>query len=211
MSHLSRKSSAFSCAVDFTQLILKQNSWCEAAFSKWIFSPGMLFQSIDKWWGDFGKRPTPHEGLDLCLYEDTGGRLHHLNASTQIPVIADCRVVKIMDDFLGKTVMLEHDLPEKDGGLFLTIFGHAKPDKNLCVDDRFKKGDVICTVSEPEKLKILPHLHITMAKVLQQNTYAGLNWDTIPKSDLLTLTDPLPFLNGAYDIQNNIKKSAIGG
>ena len=201
MPDLLSKSSYFFAAIGFSQLLLEQNGWDKENFSKWIFTPGMLFQSMDKWWGDFGRRTIPHEGLDLCLYEDHKGEYRHLGETTEIPVMFDCRVVNIINDFLGKTIMMEHAVPDENGDLFLSIYGHAKIKTPLHVNDTLQRGDIVCTVSEPTKTKILPHLHVTMAKVSPGLAYKNLNWDTLPKSNYLSLTDPLIALNGPYDIR----------
>ena len=112
MSHLLSKSSQFFTAVGFSQLLTETNGWDKTVFAKWVFARGMLFQATEKWWGDMGRRVIPHEGLDLCLYEDLNGKLRHLDETTAIPTMFDCRVVNIMDDFLGKTIMMEHRPPD---------------------------------------------------------------------------------------------------
>ena len=68
----------------------------------------MLFNSTDKWWGDQGKRDKPHEGLDLCLYKDREDKILRLGENAKVPVIYDGIVVGIVDDFLGKSVIIEH-------------------------------------------------------------------------------------------------------
>ena len=115
----------------------------EHGFKEWIFSPGMLFNASDKWWGDQGKRDKPHEGLDLCLYKDRRGRMRRLDEKTKIPVIYDGIVVGIVNDFLGKSVIIEHGLTDSDNNRFCTIYGHLNPHKGLHVGRIVKEGDII--------------------------------------------------------------------
>ena len=186
--------------IDFSHLIITANNWDTASFSNWVFHPAMLFGAKEKWWGNGGRRPCAHEGLDLCLFEDGKRKTRHVDDTTKIPVMDDCRVMKIMDDFMGKTLILEHCSRSKDDFLEVTFFGHTKPDCNLAVNDLVKKGDLICTVSNPGKKTILPHLHITTALANPKIVYEDLTWDIIPKTDLLRLTDPLPLFFPRYRV-----------
>ena len=70
-------------------------------FKQWIFLPGMLFNSGEKWWGDQGRRATPHEGLDLCSFAEIDGNIKNLDPHTKIPAAFAGEIVKIDPDFLG--------------------------------------------------------------------------------------------------------------
>ena len=41
-------------------------------------------------------------------------------------------VVKIIDDFIGKTIIMKHSFPEIGEGTFLTLYGHTMPSKGSC-------------------------------------------------------------------------------
>jgi hypothetical protein len=73
--------------------------------------PGMAFGAMDKWWGDQGRRERPHEGVDLCLYRDGHGEVRRLGEHARLPAMYDATVVRLCDDFLGRSVMMEHELP----------------------------------------------------------------------------------------------------
>ena len=92
----------------FTEFLIQKNALDQGGFKEWVFCPGMLFNSTDKWWGDQGKRDKPHEGLDLCLYKDREDKILRLGEKAKVPVIYDGIVVGIVDDFLGKSVIIEH-------------------------------------------------------------------------------------------------------
>ena len=85
----------------FTEFLIQKNALDKGGFKEWVFCPGMLFNSTDKWWGDQGKRDKPHEGLDLCLYKDRKDTILRLGEKAKVPAIYDGRVVRIVDDFLG--------------------------------------------------------------------------------------------------------------
>ena len=86
----------------FTGMLIEENSLDPSGFERWIFCRGMLFNSSQKWWGDHGRRDYPHEGIDLCLYQDRSGRIRRINENTRIPVMHDGVVKAIFKDYLGQ-------------------------------------------------------------------------------------------------------------
>jgi hypothetical protein len=198
---LSPDSPDFFNQADFTRLILTLNHWNENTISKGVFSPGMMFGAMDKWWGDLGKRSIPHEGLDVGLCKDGAGQFNILSAATKIPAIYDGSIVKIMDDFLGKTLIMAHTSLQRNGRFLLTIFGHAAPDNNIRLHTAVKRGQRICGISRPAKsTKVLPHLHITMGWASFRINFEHLDWNTMPRNDLLHLLDPAPILNWPFEV-----------
>jgi hypothetical protein len=188
----------------FTQRILEKNHWDDRKISEWMFAPGMVFGSMDKWWGDAGKRKLPHEGLDLCLYQGCDGRIHSLEPATLIPAMFDGRVMKIMKDFLGMTMIMEHDPMDESDGKFLTIYGHANPAAGMETGCRVKQGDIVCSISWSAQIKtpgLVPHLHMTAGRCSSKLPYDRLDWDVIPATPLLTLLDPMPLLDWPSGIQ----------
>jgi len=184
----------------FTEYFIQENALDDHGFEEWIFYPGMLFNAPDKWWGDQGKRDKPHEGLDLCLYKDRRGRMRRLDEKTKIPVIYDGVVVGIVNDFLGKSVIIEHDLADSDTNRFCTIYGHLNPHKGLHVGRVVKEGDIIATLADLRnlKVKILSHLHISLGWASKFISYNKLDWETIGAANTLTLMDPLYVIGRHY-------------
>jgi len=72
----------------FTEFLIRKNALDQGGFNGWVFCPGMLFNSTDKWWGDHGKRDKPHEGLDLCLYKDREDTILRLGEKAKVPAIS---------------------------------------------------------------------------------------------------------------------------
>lgn len=172
---------------------------------EWLFCPGMLFQAKGKWWGDRGPRRRPHEGLDLLLYRDQEGRVFCLNETTQIPAMSDGVVVGIIHDFLGKSVIVEHPLPDRNAGRLYSIYGHTRPTTAIGTGTAVSRGDIIATVASPGRpsLPMAPHLHISMAWSPQAIACDRLNWDTLGVADTLTLLDPLSAVACPYRILGN--------
>jgi len=164
---------------------------------EWLFCPGMLFRSTGKWWGDRGRRNRPHEGLDLLLYRDQEERVLRLSEATPIPVMSDGVVVGIIHDFLGKSVIVEHPVPDRDDERHYTIYGHTRPQKNIRAGTAVKRGEAIATVAPPGRsaFPMAPHLHISVAWAPTAVSPDHFNWDTMAVSELLTLLDPLPVIS----------------
>ena len=177
----------------FTEFIIRENALDERGFEEWIFLPGMLFNSMNKWWADYGKRKRAHEGLDLCLYRDQRNRLHRLDEKTKIPVMYDGIVVRILNDFLGKSVIVEHGLPGSHNGKFCTVYGHTSPVASLRVGRIVKQGDIIATLAESSRSKtnVFSHLHISLGRKSESISYDELDWETLGATDTLTLMDPM--------------------
>lgn len=184
----------------FNEFLIRENALDKRGFKEWIFYPGMLFNAPDKWWGDRGKRDRPHEGLDLCLYRDRWDRVLPLDEKTKIPVMYDGTVVRIVNDFLGKSVIMEHGLRDNDNSRFCTIYGHTNPYVDIHIGRIVKEGDIIATLADSNKLKanIFPHLHISFGWASEVVSYDKLDWETIGASNTLTLLDPLHIIDWHY-------------
>ncbi|HBH62585.1 MAG TPA: hypothetical protein DDX85_12795 [Nitrospiraceae bacterium] len=184
----------------FTELLMRNMGAAEDGFKEWIFCAGMLFNARDKWWGDRGKRSRPHEGLDLCLYRNRQGRIHCLAEGTAVPAMYNGVVVKIIDDFLGKSIIIEHTFPGHRP--FCSIYGHTIPERGIEAGSRVKEGDDIAAIADTGRSKtgMLPHVHITIGLVTPETSYELMNWETIGSPDMLTLLDPLGVIEGNYVI-----------
>ncbi|MFC1821340.1 peptidoglycan DD-metalloendopeptidase family protein [Thermodesulfobacteriota bacterium] len=184
----------------FTEFLIRENSLDAAGFQDWAFCPGMLFNSLETWWGDRGKRDRPHEGLDLCLYRDHEERVYSLDKKTKIPVMYDGIVVRVVNDFLGMSVIVEHQMPGGENGKFCTIYGHMILDNTIQVGKIIEEGDIIGNLADTSKSKasILPHLHITLGWAPKKIEYDKLTWRRIGTGNDLKLLDPLQVLDWDY-------------
>ena len=184
----------------FTEVFIRENALDDRGFQEWIFCPGMLFNAQEKWWGDHGERDTPHVGLDLCIYRARQDRIFRLNEKTKIPIIYGGVVVKIINDFLGKTVIIEHSPSNSDKSRLYGFYGHTNPCGDFQVGRTFKEGDIIATLADSKKSKanIFPHLHISLGWTSQTISYDKLDWQTIGAANTLTLLDPLHVIDWPY-------------
>jgi murein DD-endopeptidase MepM/ murein hydrolase activator NlpD len=180
----------------FSNFFKQKNRLDEAEFAAWFFLPGMRFNSWDKWWGDFGKRQTPHEGLDLCLYTDQQNRLFSVGVNTKVPAMFHGVVVAVIDDFLGKSVVVEHDFSGALTKRFCTLYAHTVVRHGLAVGMAVRKGDVLATVADTtaSTSKIPPHVHISAGFLENGASYGGLNWLDISQRRQMALFDPLALL-----------------
>lgn len=186
----------------FTESLIVANGSDRESFAQWVFEPGMLFNAPRKWWGDREKRKTPHEGLDVCLYRHRSGGIHRLDAGTTIPALADGVAVKIFDDLLGKSLFIKLTSSFDEESTFFIFYGHTLPLNDLRVGQPVKQGDPIAAIADvpAEKSTILPHLHISLGWTRRPVDYDRLDWRTIGERNVITLIDPVDFLDWGYGI-----------
>lgn len=166
-------------------------------FKEWIFQTGMLFNSLEKWWGSQGRRATPHEGLDLCCFADVNGKRKTLDRHTKIPAAFAGEIVKIAPDFLGQSIYISHELFDDCGRQLFSAYGHTVPKDSLQIGSRVAEGEVIAEMSDlsGKKLSIQPHVHITFAWIPVPIALHDLNWDNLSQNPGITLIDPLAVLD----------------
>jgi hypothetical protein len=165
-------------ASPFIRLLVGQNGLEAIGVDRFIFYPGMLFGTTEKWWGKSGVRHSRHEGIDLCFFQTVSGHYCRMDESIKIPMAAESRVVHIMDDYLGRTVVVGE--PENKGKdrPFLTIYAHLETDKNLRIGDKVSAGEVFANIAavDSPKIPLLPHLHISMAWADQLPDFSRWSW-----------------------------------
>jgi hypothetical protein len=173
-------------------VLVRENDLDKRGFTAWFFYPGMEFGAKETWWGGRKKRARPHEGADLCFYQGVAGSIFHIDERTKIPAMYDGDVVKIIDDFIGKTIIMKHSFPGIGERTFLTLYGHTNPIKSLEVGRDVRTGEVIATLATPRGPKdLLPHLHLTLAWSPNPIPLDVLDWMSIGNSDIVRLVDPL--------------------
>jgi hypothetical protein len=177
----------------FTEMLIEANGFDPDGFVSWIFCPGMLFRSPDKWWGDHGRRDFPHEGVDFCLYEDRSGRFRRLDETTRIPAMRNGVVKAMFTDFLGKAVIVEHEEAETKTGQLLTVYAHTTPLDTVQIGTALKEGDIFATLADTagSKARIAPHLHLTLGLPCPSFTYEPFVWNIMRDPEKITLRDPL--------------------
>ena len=176
----------------FTDVFVRENGLDKQGFRAWVLYSGMEFGAQDTWWGDKGTRARPHEGIDLCFYRGVADNVFRIDEKAKIPAMYDGIVVKIIDDFIGKTIIMKHSFSEIGEGTFLTLYGHTKPGESLKTGRSVKAGEIIATLATPRGSKApLPHLHLTLAWSPEPVPSDILDWTTIGNPDIVRLVDPL--------------------
>ena len=187
--------------LQLSQMLIRENGLAQRGFARWVFCPGMLFGSPDKWWGDYGRRDYPHEGMDFCLFRDGRGRIARLDEKTRIPATYAGLVVAMFADYLGRAVVLEHPIPDSNTGRLLTFYAHTRPQPNLRVGATVGEAEVIATIADTSRSKanILPHLHFSLGWASAEIDYERFEWNTIRSVDI-TLLNPLQVLDGSHEV-----------
>ena len=141
----------------------------------------MLFNAQDKWWGDGGRRASPHEGIDICLYRDSSGAIQFIPKAARIPVIYAGQVKRILDDYLGSTLYLAHEIYDSRGNQCYTIYGHVAPGAGIAPGDSIRDGEIVAAIADTEdrKINILPHVHISVAWIPENFPSEQLNWSML--------------------------------
>jgi murein DD-endopeptidase MepM/ murein hydrolase activator NlpD len=193
----------------FFDYLLASNSDEMAGFKKWRFQPGMLFKARETWWGKQRPRPTPHEGLDLCCFEDVNGEIKQVNEHTRVPATLAGTVIKIDHDFLGKSIYLSHEIYSADQRQLYTAYGHTEPCAALEVGKQVAEGEIIAVIAaDPGKpSKVLPHLHLTLAWMPVPIHPDRLDWQNLGTDPAITLIDPLSLLPEAESSSSPIDET----
>jgi len=180
----------------FMEFMLEHNRPQMDGFQRWVLHPGMLFQALEKWWGDQGLRAVPHEGLDLYSFETDGGRVKTVDHETRIPAAFAGQVVKIDRDFLGKSIYISHAIYTDDGRQLLSVVGHTIPREGLKPAQQVAAGEIIAAVSDisGQKSNLPPHLHLTFAWVPKDVRVDQLTWKNLGHDPRIRLIDPLPVI-----------------
>jgi len=193
-----------STIASFTDMLIERNAIHPDDFQFWVFREEMLFSASGKWWGDFGRRDFPHEGIDLCLYADSSGKICRLNEQTCIPVMHDGVVKAVFKDYLGMAIIIEHVFGRGQDARYLSAYAHTLPQNGIQPGKKVVCGDVIATIADTStsKAKILPHLHYSFGRPSPGLGYEKFFWNMMRDPDLITLLDPLTHINWPYRVMD---------
>lgn len=155
----------------------------------WIFDAGMGFGARLQWWGKGCCRPHPHEGVDFRVFEDGTGRRCFLDAGTRVVAMYDGVVTSVFDDFLGKTILLAHDIFAAGARLY-SLYSHCRP-VPFSTGCRVSGGDVLGALSTCRGNKIGPHLHLSLVWLDEPLAAAVVSWPQIIGAPTVRFIDPL--------------------
>jgi murein DD-endopeptidase MepM/ murein hydrolase activator NlpD len=177
----------------FTAMLIDANGLDPGEFQSWLFHPGMLFKSPDKWWGDRGRRDFPHEGIDFCLYRNASGRTCRLDQQTRIPLMHDGVVKAVFSDYLGRAVIVEHENAGDGSDTLVSVYAHTRPGGGITPGLVVKEGDIIGTIADTSRSKagILPHLHLTLGRPSPALAYERFVWNTMRDPGRVVMLNPM--------------------
>lgn len=159
---------------------------------QWHFYSGMLFSSWDKWWADFGERASAHEGIDITYFKHQSGSINCLNSGTMVPALGNGRIINICSDFLGQTLVVEHNQTASSEYRLIYTYAHILPDKHLKCDDIIPKDHVIGQICAPQKTsQPPPHLHFSSFLIPFTIPCSKLDWNLFSKADEIIKINPL--------------------
>jgi murein DD-endopeptidase MepM/ murein hydrolase activator NlpD len=187
---------------NFTEMLIAANGIAPEDFQSWVFCENMTFNAPGKWWGDYGQRDFPHEGIDLCLYIDGAGRLCRLDEQTRIPAMHDGVVKAMFNDYLGRAVIIEHDAGKGEKEKYLSAYAHTTPRAQIQLGAKVKRGCIIATIADTRKSKanILPHLHYSLGRPSPDLVYDHFVWNFMLDRALVTLLDPMEMIDGPCQV-----------
>lgn len=169
---------------------------------RWYFYPGMLQDSPDKWWADFGFRHASHEGIDICFY-NSGKGVRALEPGARIPALDDGVVLNISNDLLGQSIAVSYNpglsqnsILSKNDSVQLTpilVYSHLEPCPELAQGDRVSKGQRIATIfdTRKKKSKLLSHLHLSCLLIFAGFLSDELDWSLFADRGQVTYINPV--------------------
>ncbi|MCG8564339.1 MAG: hypothetical protein MI747_04570 [Desulfobacterales bacterium] len=162
---------------------------------QWLFYPGMLQDSPDKWWDDWKFRHALHEGVDICFYRRSAGELLTLGPNARIPALCQGIIRNICPDFLGHSLIIEPTdtltLPRR----IIWVYSHQTSMPGLAPGDGVEKGQIISRIfdTRKKKSKLLSHLHLSCIEISREIPFGDLNWNLFPRRDQVNLINPMFF------------------
>lgn len=178
---------------EYLQSIVRINRLDSGENNAWMFHPGMLFYSMDKWWGDYRFRATRHEGIDICYYGASGSpRLRGIRAGSLVPAMADGEVLHICNDFLGQTIIIRHQEAGDTPWPVVICYAHILPEQSLRIGDTVKKEALVARVIDTVKNPLLPpHLHISCFEILSDILPSKWDWSLFTDNSKVRMISPV--------------------
>ena len=148
----------------------------------------MMFTARQKWWGDHGVRPTEHEGVDFTAFLDDDKREHRLEAGLLVPPLFNGKVVQIIDDLLGRTIIIDHAIRDRDGLILHAFYAHLTPQPTISRGTVIETASILGTIAPGTTCPA--HLHISTAWCARDLPLGKFSWQT----SSLQFFDPLEII-----------------
>ncbi|MCP3941364.1 MAG: hypothetical protein GY710_07760 [Desulfobacteraceae bacterium] len=160
---------------------------------QWLFYPGMLQDSSDKWWDDFGRRTTAHEGIDICFFKENKKKITHLTKWAQIPAMDKGLILNRCEDFLGESLVITHGKFDRFSPEVIFVYSHLKIKKDLTPGCWVQKDQIIARIFDTslKQSKLPPHLHISCIELSKKKTGDDLTWNLFSDRKKVNLINPV--------------------
>jgi murein DD-endopeptidase MepM/ murein hydrolase activator NlpD len=138
----------------------------ESGMTHWIFRRGMFFGDRIEWWGNRVRRRTEHEGLDFAEGAQSEASIRSIREGVPVRAMVDGEIVAILNDFLGRTVVVRHPaITDGTGDVFYTLLSHIQP--IVLQLGSVVKGQLIGRVAKLTNVSTPVHLHLSGAWIPQ--------------------------------------------
>ncbi|ADH87137.1 M23 family metallopeptidase [Desulfurivibrio alkaliphilus] len=162
---------------------------------RWQMQPGMGFKEQSAWWREQSRRPTPHEGVDLFALLDARGQSLALPARALVPPLWAGEVTALLNDFLGRTVVVCHPINHGPERRLVSLYAHVEPLVDLGTQVSADSPlALIAAAGKPGNSAPPDHLHLSLAWLTAGYPATALNWSTLWNHPALELIDPLPII-----------------
>ncbi|MBU1737771.1 MAG: hypothetical protein KKG35_06485 [Proteobacteria bacterium] len=180
----------------FTRDLVALNGFNTGQFRNWLLKPGMAYNDPEKWWGNQGPRPSPHEGIDLVSYQDQNEQVHQLEPGTLIPLLYPGKIVRIFNDLVARTVVAGHDYRNTSGWVLHTFYAHMVVLTEVSPGLYPAPGEAVGTIASPAGSSGCPaHLHVSAAWVSPDTPPEKLRWQEFASKKIIAGIDPLTLIN----------------
>jgi len=134
----------------------------DAGMESWTFRPGMVFGDRIEWWGDRNRRLSEHEGIDFAEGLCSKAQVRKIPEGTPVRALDNGEIISILDDFLGKTILVRHpSTVNKDGSVLYTQYSHILPD--VAAGSTIQKEQVVGRVGRLTESTAPVHFHLAAA------------------------------------------------
>jgi murein DD-endopeptidase MepM/ murein hydrolase activator NlpD len=172
----------------FTERFVRLNNLHRRGFKDWLFQAGMGFTAAEKWWSDHGARPTGHQGVDFAAFLDDEKREHRLEAGLLVPPLFNGKVVQIVDDLLGRTIIVDHAIRDQDDLVLHAFYAHLTPHGTISQGAEIGTDSILGAIAPGRTCPA--HLHISTAWLARDLSLGKFSWQT----SSLQFFDPLEII-----------------
>jgi len=126
------------------------------------------------------------------------GTTRYLDQTTLVPPILPGNIVRIIDDFLGKSIFIRHSYRNPSGRTLYTVYGHGVPSAGTAAGADIDAEAIIATIAPGGSVP--SHLHVSVAWVSDAVHPQDLDWRTMLDSSKVALINPLTVIQCPYQI-----------